>query len=138
MLHLIEDDDGHADLILDLLRDSGLTLPVRRWRQGEEAWQALTAEASSPHLSPSVLLMDIRMPRLDGLSLLKRLKAHPALRLVPVIMLTTSDDPKEIESCYAEGCAFFITKPIDFQRFSQTVQDLGRLLQVVQLPGMRP
>jgi CheY-like chemotaxis protein len=80
-----------------------------------------------------VLLLDINMPRLDGIAVLKRLKGDPATRSIPVIMLTTTDDPVEVAACYELGCNLYITKPVGFEAFGQTLERLGRFLQILQV-----
>ncbi|MGE5787041.1 MAG: response regulator [Myxococcales bacterium] len=132
---LAEDDDGHAELIVEHLRDVGITNPIRRFRDGDEVWQYLTDQNSSEGVDQHcLLLLDIRMPRLDGTEVLRRIKADETLRSLPVIMLTTTDDPREIERCYALGCNAYVTKPIEFAAFSEALRRLGLFLMVVRLP----
>jgi CheY-like chemotaxis protein len=80
-----------------------------------------------------LLLLDINMPRMDGVEVLRRLKADESLKEIPVMMLTTTDDPREVEACYRIGCNIYITKPVDFQKFSETLKSLGLFLQVVKV-----
>jgi len=78
-----------------------------------------------------VVLLDINMPRLDGIEVLQRIKEHAILRRIPVIILTTTDDPAEVERCYGYGCNVYITKPVDFSLFTETLHRLGQFLQVM-------
>jgi CheY-like chemotaxis protein len=135
---LAEDDDGHAELITEHLRDAGIHNPIRRFHDGDEIWHFLTApETSDSSEERYLLLLDIRMPRVDGTEVLRRIKADERLRQLPVIMLTTTDDPHEIERCYALGCNAYITKPIEFVAFSEALRRLGLFLMVVRVPNAK-
>jgi CheY-like chemotaxis protein len=81
-----------------------------------------------------LLLLDIKMPRVDGVEVLRQLKSDSQTALVPVIMLTTTDDPREIQRCYELGCSVYITKPVDYQAFVEAINRLGLFLQVVRIP----
>ena len=83
-----------------------------------------------------MLLLDIRMPKVDGVEVLKQIKNDPELKNMPVIMLTTTDDPREIRNCYALGCSCYVTKPVDYQKFSDMLTRLGLFLLVVQVPNL--
>lgn len=147
---LIEDDDGHATLVERNLRRSGISNGFLRFRDGQEALDyffgaiagaagAMAADAfaypSRDELSNFVVLLDLRMPRVDGFEVLRRLKADPATASIPVIVLTTTDDPREIERCYELGCNVYITKPVEYDAFIEAVRRLGFFLQVVKLPA---
>ena len=83
---------------------------------------------------PHVILMDINMPRIDGIEALRQIKASPETHRVPVIMLTTTDDPREIDRCYELGCNVYITKPVEYDGFIDAIRRLGLFLQIVQRP----
>jgi len=135
---LAEDDDGHAELIIEHLCDVGIKNSILRFRDGEEIWRYLTEElAKGKSCEHCLLLLDIRMPRVDGTEVLRRVKADARLRQLPVIMLTTTDDPHEIDRCYALGCNAYVTKPIEFLAFSEALHRLGLFLMVVRVPGAR-
>lgn len=145
---LIEDDDGHATLVERNLRRSGISNGFMRFRDGQEALDyffgdprtpAAPAGGAAPYpsretLANFVVLLDLRMPRVDGFEVLRRLKGDPATAAVPVIVLTTTDDPREIERCYELGCNVYITKPVEYDAFIEAVRRLGFFLQVVKLP----
>lgn len=131
ILVLAEDDDGHAELIQRNLLRSGLTNQIHRVRDGMEAWEFLNSGAPN---NGFLLLLDLSMPRMDGVTLLKQMKASPVLSMVPVIILSTTDDPREIERCYALGCNVYVTKPVDYDAFMDAVRRLGLFLQIVQTP----
>jgi CheY-like chemotaxis protein len=134
---LIEDDDGHATLIERNLRRAGLTKGLIRLADGQEAVDYFfgpDARFEQNALSAPVILLDLKMPRIDGLEVLRRLKTHPRTASLPVVMLTTTDDPREIERCYELGCNVYVTKPVESEAFIEAVHRLGFFLQVVKLP----
>jgi CheY-like chemotaxis protein len=130
---IAEDDDGHAELIQEGLRESGVCNAFIRFADGEEIWQFLTGPGDNGHDKNKayLLLLDINMPKIDGVEVLKRIKGHEELKEIPVMMLTTTDDPQEVEQCYQLGCSVYITKPVDFSKFAETLYRLGLFMQVV-------
>lgn len=137
---ITEDDDGHAELIKELLVDVGVLNPILRFRDGQELIDFLggTGTQHAPAGSDGfLLLLDIRMPRMNGLEALRVIKANPAWRSIPTIMLTTTDDPHEIRQCYESGCNFYITKPIEFERFTEVLRNIGLFFLIVQVPSTR-
>ena len=134
---IADDDDGHAGLIQKNLARSGVANEILRFRDGREIENFLFLEGKGPHRVPElayVLLLDIRMPRLDGTKVLQRIKEDPVLRKMPVIMITTTDDPREVARCYDLGCNVYITKPVDYEHFAEAVRKLGLFLSVVTVP----
>src|SRR3954462_2121137 len=109
---LAEDDPGHASLVQRTLRRAGVVNKVFHVTDGQEALDFVRREgayhARQPH-GPLLLVLDINMPRLDGVEVLRRLKADAATARLPVIVLTTTDDPREIRRCYELGCNIYIT-----------------------------
>ena len=105
---LAEDDDGHAQLILRNLKRAGVANEIVRVRDGQEALDFVRSQgafADRPSNGPLLLLLDINMPRVDGIGVLQALKTDPLTAQMPVIMLTTTDDPREVERCYQLGCS---------------------------------
>jgi CheY-like chemotaxis protein len=96
--------------------------------------QAPKTFPSREDLANFVVLLDLKMPRVDGFEVLRRLKESPQTAAVPVIILTTTDDPREIARCYELGCNVYITKPVEYDAFIEAVRRLGFFLQVVKLP----
>lgn len=134
---IAEDDDGHADLIQELLKDVGVKNPILRFRDGRELLDFLENKNESQDFKPGgayLLLLDIRMPRLDGVQALRAIKENEKLRTLPIIMLTTTDDPREVQKCYQLGCNCYITKPVDFVQFSTVLRNLGLFLLIVKVP----
>ena len=137
LIVLVEDDDGHATLVERNLQRAGLANGIHRLKDGQEALDYVLgqgAHAGKPTPHPMLLLLDIKMPRVDGVEVLRQLKSDPKTALIPVIMLTTTDDPREIQRCYELGCSVYITKPVDYQAFVEAINRLGLFLQVVRIP----
>lgn len=138
---LVEDDDGHALLIEKNLRRAGVKNPFLRLSDGQAALDYFSPqpEGSIPaeRFSNTIVLLDINMPKIDGVEVLRRLKAHRATASLPIIMLTTTDDPREIARCYELGCNVYVTKPVDYGSFVEAVRRLGFFLQIVKVPQTR-
>jgi len=137
LIVLAEDDDGHASLVQRNLERAGLANGLHRLRDGQEALDFLRGEGDHAGRNPNqpvLVLLDIKMPRVDGVEVLRQLKADPRTALIPVIMLTTTDDPREIQRCYELGCSVYVTKPVDYQGFVEAIKRLGLFLQVVRVP----
>jgi len=119
---IAEDDDGHAELIQSGLVESGVWnfLYTSKNKEGKDQKHYL-------------LLLDIHMPQMDGLEVLRLIKSDNKLKEMPVIMLTTTDDPREVEECYQIGCNIYVTKPVDFIKFTETLNHLGLFLQIVKV-----
>ena len=133
---IAEDNDGHAELIKECLGDAGVCNKTIRFINGEDAWNFLSGTASAEIRDKNksyLLLLDINMPRMDGCEVLKKIKSSEELKEIPVIMLTTTDDPREVEECYRLGCNMYITKPVDFIKFTETLKQLGLFIKVVKI-----
>jgi CheY-like chemotaxis protein len=138
---LAEDDTGHATLVRRNLQRAGVANEVIHVADGQAALHFVHREgpfAGRSRNSPLLVLLDINMPILDGVETLRRLKAEEATRHIPVIMLTTTDDPREIARCYELGCSVYVTKPVAYERFVEAIRQLGLFLQVVQIPREGP
>lgn len=138
---IAEDDDGHAELIKDNLQEAGVNNPIIRFRNGQEALDFFFAPPAGAaprreHGRAYMLLLDIRMPKVDGVEVLRQIKQDPELKNMPVIMLTTTDDPREIRNCYSLGCSCYVTKPVDYQKFAEMLTRLGLFILVVQVPQL--
>jgi len=117
---LAEDDDGHARLLERGLEAAGVRNPLIRFRTGMEAWNYIFGK-SDPCIEPGrpyLLLLDIRLPLMSGIDLLRRVRGDLRYRYIPTAMLTTTDDPKEIQRCRDLGCDNFFIKPIDAARLA--------------------
>lgn len=131
-----EDDEGHANLIKKNLKRAGIINTVRLFKDGQEILDFLFRKdggGREPGMA-YILLLDIRMPKVDGVEVLSQIKSDPVLKKLPVIMITTTDDPREIVYCHEMGCSSYITKPIEYENFVNAVRQLGLFLSVVQVP----
>jgi CheY-like chemotaxis protein len=135
---LIADDDaGHARLIEKNLARAGMVNKILRFEDGQQILDFLLRRGDGPKRSPDaayLLLLDIRMPKVDGIEVLRQLKADSELRKIPVTMLTTTDDPREVERCHGLGCNNYLVKPVDYDRFSDVIRQLGLFVLLVQVP----
>ncbi|HVN87934.1 MAG TPA: response regulator [Candidatus Binatia bacterium] len=135
---LVEDDDGHARLLERTLRRSGLAHFIVRVADGQEAIDYLSiadgAHDRERHPRPGLILLDIRMPRLDGFEVLTHVRRSAPHRHLPVIMLTSTDNQQEVNRAYDLGANGYVVKPVNIERFTERVMTLGRFLDVVELP----
>lgn len=129
---LVEDDPGHARLIQKGLKRSGITNPLHILTNGQEAIDYLFENKEM--MPPTLILLDLNLPELDGYQVLERIKGDDILQQIPVIILTTTDDLREVSRCYALGCNVYITKPIAYDEFSDALRKLGLFLTIVQIP----
>jgi CheY-like chemotaxis protein len=135
---LIADDDaGHVRLIEKNLERAGLHNSIERFQNGQELLDFLYGRNGGKKRHPHaayLLLLDIRMPQVDGVEVLRQLKADPELRKIPVSMLTTTDDPREVSRCHELGCSNYIVKPVDYDKFAEAIKQLGLFISLVQVP----
>lgn len=134
---IAEDDEGHAILVQQSLRDAGLSNPIEHFPDGQEILDFLfckTAQRQRRKDHPYVLLLDIRMPKVDGIEVLRRIKATEELKKIPVIMLTTTDDPREVNLCHELGCNVYIQKPVDYDKFLEAIRRLGMFITLLLVP----
>jgi CheY-like chemotaxis protein len=136
---IADDDDGHAFLIEDNLRQAGITAPIIRFSDGQETLDFLFGRTNKPRFErnrPYLLLLDIRMPKIDGIAALREIKAAPDLKRLPVIILTTTEDPREVERCHELGCNVYMQKPVSFEGFAAAISKLGTFLSLLQVPKL--
>lgn len=134
---IAEDDAGHARLIEKNLTRVGLNNPIQRFENGQDVLDFLFRRGPGPHRKTDtayLLLLDIRMPKVDGVEALRQIKEDASLRKLPVTMLTTTDDPREIERCHLLGCNSYIVKPVDYDKFAEAIKQLGLYVSLVQVP----
>jgi CheY-like chemotaxis protein len=134
---IVEDDEGHAILIRENLGMAGLKNPIEHFRDGLAVlylYFARAGRAPRAHDGAYLVLLDIRMPKVDGIEVLRRLKGDPQLRKLPVIMLTTTDDSREVELCHELGCNVYIQKPVDYDKFSEAIRRLGLFVMLLLVP----
>ena len=115
---LVEDNPMDVDLTLRAFRRRNLTNPVEIARDGEEALAWMERWEAGEEM-PVVILLDLKLPKVDGLEVLKRLKEHPVFKLIPVVVLTSSGQERDIREAYDLGANSYIVKPVDFDKFME-------------------
>jgi CheY-like chemotaxis protein len=135
---LVEDDPGHAVLIEKNLRRGGIANPIVTVNDGQKAVEFLLKRdkyEGNAQPAPLVILLDLNLPVLDGYQVLKIIKSDERTRQIPVIILSTTDNPEEVAKCYELGCNVYITKPVEYEAFSRAIQNLGLLLSIIKVPS---
>ena len=125
---LVEDNENDIELTLTALEDNNLANRVDVVRNGVEAMEYLLCEGkykNKENQNPIVILLDIKMPKMDGQQVLKKIKSNEALSSIPVVMLTSSNLDKDIIESYSAGVNAYVVKPIDFTEFQNAVKNLG-------------
>ena len=133
---MIEDDEGHARLIEKNIRRAGILNDIRHFTDGTSALDYLLNDPAGPSLNgPSLVLLDLNLPDMSGTDILAQIKGSDGpLRRTPVVVLTTTDDQREIQRCYDLGANVYITKPVNYEGFAQAIRQLGLFLSVIQVP----
>jgi CheY-like chemotaxis protein len=134
---LVEDDPGHARLIERNLRRAHITNDLVVLRDGQEAVEYFFPEGedgAAGRVMPLLVLLDLNLPGVDGYQVLARLKTDERTKRIPVIILTTTDDPRDIARCYDLGCNVYIIKPVEYEQFAEAIRKLGLFLSVVKVP----
>src|SRR6202162_3899742 len=134
---MIEDDVGHARLIEKTLRRAGVHNEIVPLADGARAISFLFGSDGSGLVNkgrPLLVLLDLNLPDMSGIDILKRLKENEHLRVLPGVILTTTDDKSEIQRCYDFGCTVYITKPVDYEKFANAIQQFGLFMYVMQVP----
>lgn len=126
---LVEDSDNDAELAIRALKKNNITNNVVRLKDGEEALQFLFAEGEYSNRDaeniPKVLLLDLKMPKVDGMEVLKRIRESETTKELPVVILTSSKEEQDLVESYKLGVNSYIVKPVDFDRFTKAVRDIG-------------
>ena len=134
---MIEDDEGHARLIERNIRRSGVNNEIVSFTNGTDAMKHLFgADGSAVNQKGNALLilLDLNLPDMTGIDILKRVKENRYLKSIPVVVLTTTDDTHEIKRCYELGCNVYITKPVNYESFANAIRQLGLFFSVIQVP----
>jgi CheY-like chemotaxis protein len=134
---MIEDDAGHAVLIEKNIRRAGVANPIEAFRDGTSGLGYLLGADGSGQANQGralLILLDLNLPDMSGIDVLQTIKSNAHIRRSPVIVLTTTDDKAEIQRCYDLGCNVYVTKPVNYESFSQAIRQLGLFLSVMQVP----
>ena len=134
---IVDDDEGHVELLRRNLSRIALGNPIIALNDGTRALDYVfrRGEFAERVGAEPLILLDINMPgSVNGVEVLRQIKADPQTQKIPVIMLSTTDDPREVSLCYELGCSVYITKPVDPIRFIEAIKRLGLFLQVISVP----
>ena len=134
---LVEDNPEDVELTLYALQRRHITNPIRVARDGEEALEVIFGADGSPHArvrQPRVVLLDLKLPKVDGLDVLRRVRADPRTKTIPVVMMTSSREERDIIESYRLGVNSYIVKPVDFEQFATVVEHLGLYWAVLNEP----
>ncbi len=134
---MIEDDEGHARLIEKNIRRAGVNNEIVPFANGTEALAYLLGPDGSGEVSAGrlmLVLLDLNLPDMTGVSILEKVKNNSHTRRTPVVVLTTTDDEREIQRCYDLGANVYITKPVDYDGFANAIRQLGLFFSVMQVP----
>jgi DNA-binding response OmpR family regulator len=125
MILLVEDDPDHEALAIRALRKANVANEIQVAHDGAEALEYLTAASSGAKPLPQLVLLDLKLPKVDGLEVLRRIRAADKTALLPVVVLTSSDEEKDIVSSYRLGVNSYIRKPVNFTDFAEATRQLG-------------
>jgi CheY-like chemotaxis protein len=134
---LVEDDPKDVELTLTALEEYNLANEVIVARDGEEALEYLYSRGKFKTRSndnPSVMLLDLKLPKVDGLEVLKQIKSEEKLRMIPVVVLTSSKEEKDMVASYSLGVNAYVVKPVDFHEFVNAIKELGVFWAVINEP----
>ncbi len=134
---IAEDDEGHAILMRQNLELAGVNNRIEHFRDGQAVLDFLFQRGPGRLREDGLtylVLLDIRMPKVDGVEVLRRIKADATLHKLPVIMLTTTDDAREVARCHELGCSVYLQKPVDYDKFAEAMHRLGLFIMLMQLP----
>ena len=132
---MVEDDEGHARLIERNIRRAGIMNDIKHFADGGTALAYLQDDQGGPaHNGPALVLLDLNLPDMTGVDILRKVKANKHTKRSPVIILTTTDDEREIKRCYDLGCNVYITKPVNYESFANAIRQLGLFFAVIQVP----
>ncbi len=136
---LAEDDDGHAGLIYKTLKRAGVENDILHFEDGEKTLNYLFRRGDDFHREegvPHILLLDVRMPVVDGKEVIRQLKQDKELQNIPIIVVSTNDDQGEKDNCYSLGCSAYIVKPIQSEEFIKVITQLGHYLLKDVIPKL--
>jgi two-component system response regulator len=135
---LVEDNPNDVELTLHALRASHLANDIKVVRDGEEALDFIMCRGSFSerdiNSGPRVILLDLKLPKVDGIEVLRQTKADPRTRMIPIVILTSSTEDKDIVESYQLGVNSYMQKPVDFQQFTEAVHQLGLYWLVYNRP----
>lgn len=134
---LVEDDPKDVELTLTALEEYNLANEVIVARDGEEALEYLYSRGqfnTRPNGNPAVMLLDLKLPKVDGLEVLKQVKSEEKLKMIPIVVLTSSKEEKDMVASYKLGVSAYVVKPVDFHEFVNAIKELGVFWAVINEP----
>lgn len=134
---MVEDDEGHARLIEKNIRRAGVNNEIKPFADGSSALNYVLGPDGSGKGAigrQMLILLDLNLPDMTGVDILRKVKSNPHTKTTPVVVLTTTDDEREIKRCYDLGANVYITKPVDYENFSNAIRQLGLFFSVIQVP----
>lgn len=131
---LVEDNPDDVDLTLRALKMNNILNKVTVARDGQQALDYFFGAGASANVAPSVVLLDLKLPKIDGLEVLRRIRADPRTCLLPIVILTSSREEQDIVSSYRLGANSYIRKLVDFDQFVETIKQLGLYWLVLNEP----
>jgi CheY-like chemotaxis protein len=134
---MIEDDEGHARLIEKNIRRAGVSNEIVPFTNGTDALAYLFGPDGTGAVSARrqiLILLDLNLPDMTGIDILEKVKDNPHTKRSPVVVLTTTDDSREIQRCYDLGANVYITKPVNYDGFANAIRQLGLFFAVMQVP----
>lgn len=134
---LVEDDNNDAELTIKALKESNIANQIIRVEDGEEAINYLKCEGkyqSRQNLHPALILLDLKLPKINGLEVLKTIRGNEALKYIPVVVLTSSREEQDLIRSYELGVNAYVVKPVDFQQFALAIKELGIFWLVINIP----
>lgn len=134
---MIEDDEGHARLIEKNVRRAGVHNEIVPFTNGTSALEYILGPDMSGTVSADrylLILLDLNLPDMSGTEILQQIKENPFTKRLPVVILTTTDDAREIQRCYDLGANVYITKPVDYEGFANAIRQLGLFFSVIEVP----
>jgi CheY-like chemotaxis protein len=134
---MIEDDEGHGRLIEKNIRRAGVHNEIVPFVNGGDALRYLLGDDNSGEVSAGrqlLILLDLNLPDMTGIDILEKLKNNPHTKRSPVVVLSTTDDAREIQRCYDLGANVYITKPVNYEDFANAIRQLGLFFAVMQVP----
>lgn len=135
---LVEDNPDDLELALRALERANISNRIEVARDGAEALDFIFCEGTQAHRqiqdTPKVILLDLKLPKIDGLEVLKRIKSDPRTQMIPVVMLTSSQEQRDVVESYRLGVNSYIVKPVAFDGFLSAVQDLGMYWLLLNQP----
>jgi len=135
---LVEDNMDDAEMTIHALRKNNLANKLIHMKDGEEALDFLFGTGNfigrDVNLKPSLILLDLKMPKIDGLEVLERVKSNEATKKIPVVILTSSKEDPDVSKCYELGANSYIVKPVEFESFMKAVSELGMYWMILNQP----